>query len=125
MRSVATILRKFGGFGKIDQRCWSKFKNSFNYVDTKGYNTARGSWDLAIGHSAGGFVLTPTRARFKVAINPFISEYPRVDVVLHAKDDWLVPPDLFTRKNVIGYKGNHGTIPDVELNALLKEMFPK
>ena len=125
MQKIARILRKYGGFTRIDQRCWSKFKNSFNYIDTKGYNVAKGSWDLAIGHSAGGFLLVPTRAKLKVAINPFISEYPRVDMVLHAKDDWLVPPDLFGLDNVIVYPGDHGTVPTSELNQILQDMFPK
>lgn len=124
MSDVARILRKFGGFGKIDQRCWSIKKNSFNYIDTSEYNIPNRTFDLAIGHSAGGFPLFTTRAKVKIAINPFISEYPRVDWVIHAKDDWLVPPDLFDLDNVLAYSGKHGDVPTKKLNDLLAFLFP-
>jgi hypothetical protein len=120
------LLRKYG-FKEIKVVCWtrSRWKRfRFNYLNYDDWNNQPGSYDLAIGHSAGGFPLSITNAKYKIAINPFFLIYPSVDVVLQAQDDWLTIKDNpFKQENVIVYPGKHSTFPFNELSVVLDKQF--
>lgn len=130
MKLVARSLRKFS-FNPIKTVCWHKrdkkgiLDDIADYPRPKNWNVQKGNFDLVVGHSAGGFPVVLTKGTLKIAFNPFLSQYPLLDVVFHAKDDWLVPPNLFGAKNVIGYLGRHGTFPEKEFESWLETMFPR
>lgn len=126
MKEVEEIMRAHGfNVRSVRISCWTKRKdNSLAYYATKDYNVQSGKWDLAIGHSAGGFVAHRTDASIKLAINPFFTEYHHYHKVLHADRDWLAPTSHDNLDNVIMYDGEHSTVPKEALNALLNQIFP-
>ena len=133
-----SLMKIVPGFRKqnISNRCWIRTglksaphfhtKKSISYLDVGHYNIPSGKFLFAAGHSAGGFPLALTNAKVKVGFNPFFTQYPFLDVVFHAKDDWLVikdKPDFIKPKKLILYKGKHGSYPRKEFEAWLKDHF--
>lgn len=110
VKNAEIHLREFG-FTTIKNVCWTRSFNPVDYGNVKKYNVQKGKWDIAIGHSAGGFPLPLTSAKYRIAINPFIAVYPLVNVVFHAKDDWLTIPDNPPVGNIELYDGGHSTFP--------------
>lgn len=123
MSPIKKILQQ-NGFTKIIIRCWTTSRNPVAFQDIKKWNVQKGLWDLVVGHSAGAFPMgltkTSSRGR-KISINPFISQYKFSHRVFHARDDWLVPPDLESFKNVILYNGDHNTVPKFQLKDYIDE----
>lgn len=120
---VKKILQQ-NGFTKILIRCWTTSRNPVAFQDVKRWNVSSGTFDLVVGHSAGGFPMgltkTTSRGR-KISINPYITQYPFSHRVFHAKDDWLVQQDLGIFDNVILYRGDHNTVPKFELKDYIDE----
>ncbi len=138
MRKASKILRKYGYFTKrnIHERCWIKTgkwkrghfhtKKSIAYTHVHHYNIRKGKHEIALGHSAGGFPVVLTKAKLKVGFNPFIGTYPFLDVVFHARDDWLVMKDrpvILKTQTLILYKCKHGSFPTKEFTKWVKEVY--
>lgn len=138
MNKVAKVLITVGGFKKhnISNRCWIKTgfssaphfhtKKSIAYLDVKHYNIKKGNFDFVAGHSAGGFPASLTKGKVRIGFNPFFTQYPFLDIIYHAKDDWLVikdRPDLFEAKKLIVYKGRHGTFPRKQFSKFVKDTY--
>lgn len=124
MRPIKRILKN-NGF-KVQDVWWSKKKYSVAYTNPLRWNIKRGSFDLVIGHSAGGFPTALTKLNTggkRVGINPFLTQYAFMDRVFHAIDDWLVPPDLDKVKNVEMYSGTHSTVPLDAIDLYVKKFF--
>lgn len=137
MNGVAKILRSHFKSILIKNVCWHTpdkkgiLDDIANYVRPKNWNVqkpVKGTWDIIIGHSAGGFTNSRTKGKLKIAINPFIGMYPFQDYILHAKDDLLVQKDVpkkfKPKKMLILYDGSHNTVPTSALKAVLKKEFP-
>lgn len=101
-------------------------KTSIAYGDIDKWNIQSGSFDIGLGHSAGGFPLQKTNATIKIGINPFLTVYPLVNYILHARDDWLVPKDVpkvwHPTNETILYDGGHSTFPTKSLTDLIKKL---
>lgn len=135
MNKVRNELRRFS-FTKISSRCWIQTglktaphfhtKFSIAYLDVKHYNIPKGSWDLAVGHSAGGFPSALTKAKIKIGFNPFFTQYPLLDVIFHARDDFLVlvnKPKIIKAQKLILYDGKHSTFPKKEFRQWLLDTY--
>lgn len=138
MNKVRKVLIEVGGFRKpnISNRCWIRTgfksaphfhtKKSISYLDVKHYNIPSGHFDFIAGHSAGAFPAALTKGNLRVGFNPFFTQYPFMDIVFHAKDDWLVikdRPDLFKPDKLVIYKGKHGTFPKKQFELFVKQQF--
>ena len=135
MKKAETILRNWGGFKKISNRCWIKTgrkagfrhtKFSLSYTHVHHYNIKSGNHDLVAGHSAGGFPAALTRGKVKIGFNPFFTQYPFFDVIFHAKDDWLVikdRPEVLKAKKLILYSGKHSDFPTKEFTKYIQHIY--
>ena len=133
MRKAAQILERFNI--RTNNRCWIKLgirtshmhtKKSIAYLDVAHYNIKKGKYFMALGHSAGGFPAAFTDAKIKVGFNPFFTQYPLLDVIFHARDDWLVAkdkPTIIKAQKLILYDGKHGDFPKKEFEKYVKDMF--
>jgi len=136
MNAVVDIVRESGKFDIIRNVCWHKpdlpgiADDIADYANPFNWNDIKGKFDLAIGHSAGGFTVTKENAKTNIVINPFIGVYlsGKVDHILHAKDDLLVIPDLpksipvKQKKKVKLYDGTHSTVPTKLLKEIIKRL---
>lgn len=126
--TIASAIKKnlqLNGFNVII-RCWTTSNNPLDYTNVKKFNIHKGSFDLVIGHSAGGFPLAFTKLKKggkKLGINPFFTQYLFCDTVFHADKDWLSPQDWDPKRNVIEYKGEHNTFPRFLFEDYLIENF--
>lgn len=138
MKKASKILVKYGGFTKkkISNRCWIQTgkwksghfhtKKSIAYTHVHHYNLRKGKFDLVAGHSAGGFPAVLTNGKVRIGFNPFFTQYPFLDIIFHAKDDWLVikdKPEVIKARKLILYKGKHGTFPTKEFTEWVKERY--
>lgn len=137
MNKAREILREVQqSWVKIDSRCWIQTglktaphfhtKFSIAYLDVKHYNIKKGKFDLAAGHSAGGFPAAFTDAKIKIGFNPFFTQYPLLDVIFHARDDFLVlvnKPRIIKAQKLILYDGGHSDFPKKEFKKWLLETF--
>lgn len=140
MNKAKDILIKYGNFSKRKSQnaCWIKRgykrrkfghwhnKRSIAYTHIHHYNIRKGRFDLVAGHSAGGFPAVLTEGRVRIGFNPFFTQYPFLDVVFHAKDDWLVikdRPEVIKARKLILYKGKHGSFPTKEFTKWVKERY--
>lgn len=124
MNKLESTIKDFGF--KVTQVCWTKSANPFDYLNVGRYNIQKGNFDLVVGHSAGGFPAALTRITGggkRIGINPFLTQYPFMDMVFHAEDDWLVPPDLGSREKVTLYKGRHSTVPTNPIKSYIQSNF--
>jgi hypothetical protein len=116
---------------EIEIRCWHKddkpgiIDDIADYTNIPDWNMSKEHFDVAVGHSAGGFPLQKTSARFKLGINPFLTVYPHVDKIFHARDDWLNPVDLCNVDKVICYNGDHNKFPYKEMEKFLDQHFSR
>lgn len=124
MRNAKKILIKRGFNVKLVR--WNTGrKKSKAYLDVNAWNVQSGNFDIAVGHSAGGFPLQKTAANVTIGINPFITTYNLLDYVLHAISDWLVVKDIpktKPRRELFLYSGVHSTFPTGAFNKLLDQL---
>lgn len=124
MRPIKRILKN-NGFSVVDS-WWSKSKYSVSYGNPLRWKIRRGSFDLIVAHSAGGFPMAFTRLKRggkKLAINVFLTQYAFADHILHAKDDWLVKTDHANLSKVQLYSGTHSTVPLDLIDQYVKKNF--
>lgn len=121
---IKKILQSNGFSATI--RCWTTSKNPLAYTDIKRFNVHKGSFDLVVAHSSGGFPLAFTNLKKggkKLGINPFFTQYVFCDTVFHADKDWLTPQGFDPKLNVIEYKGDHNDLPRFLFEDYLIENF--
>jgi len=102
-------------------------KNSIAYLNIDQWNIQAGSFVLGVGYSSGCFPLQKTNAVTTIGINPFLTVYPLLDYILHARNDKLVVRNepIFARpkKELILYKGRHSTFPTKEFTKLIESLY--
>lgn len=128
---------------RVEQVCWTKDKplrdlfrkdgnTSLAYGEISKWNTQKGLYDIAVGHSAGGFPLSRTNARFKIGLNipfPFLTGSTSRQHIFRADGDWLVAKPIQETLGRDGqysfYNGGHSTVPKSKIRAKINEWFPQ
>jgi len=122
LKVKAMMVRDFVAFtpNNVDIICWTRdrsIEGTIDYRPSK-WNSQKGDFELVFGHSAGSFPLTTTKAKHKIMINPPYPAHNEPRKIFRARGDFLVPKPVQDAvikagigKNVVYYKGNHGTVP--------------
>lgn len=124
---VLDVIKRFTK--NVYRVCWTNDPDlidlPIDYISPSRWNVIKGRWDIAIGHSAGGFPLTKTNARLKIGINPPYPVFKNIKI-MRAMNDWLVKKrvqDRVKNDNVFYYRGGHSSVDKKLLYDIIASTF--